>query len=237
MLTASALAGGSSAASSVFKATKAVVDSSTIEIFKGIGLIRTEGNEKESTEQELTEKSVENAVDVESRQKALETYLITTGERFWNERTVTWNPAQTAKALVNTIPDVVTSHLTSFVSQGREKKNQTQMLIPFLVALKLKLAALSAIALMVIALTAKKAILAAVISLMLSGISGLKSIVNSKPTVVHPAELMSYQAPSIDWDPYMYGDGRFSDYVENASLISRSEPAPKTQLLIGHKAS
>lgn len=109
------------------------------------------------------------------------------------------------------------------------------MLIPFLVALKLKLAALSAIALMVIALTAKKAILAAVISLMLSGISGLKSIVSSKPAV-RPVELMGYQPP-IDWDPYMYGDGTFSNYAESASLISRSEPAPKTQLLMGHKAS
>lgn len=95
------------------------MNSNTIEIFKGIGLIRTEGNEKESVEQKQSEKSVENAVDVESRQKALETYLITTGERFWHERTVTWNPAQTAKALVNTIPDAVTSQLKSFVSQGK----------------------------------------------------------------------------------------------------------------------
>lgn len=63
-------------------------------------------------------------------------------------------------------------------------------LLPFLIALKVKLSAFAAIAYVVIALIAKKALLASLISLLVSGFIGIKKLLASHHTPHH--EVVSF---------------------------------------------
>lgn len=70
----------------------------------------------------------------------------------------------------------------------KNKKKYMKHLMPFLIALKVKLSAFAAIAYVVIALIAKKALLASLISLLVSGFIGFKKMMGQK----HHHEVVSF---------------------------------------------
>lgn len=63
---------------------------------------------------------------------------------------------------------------------GRGKKKQLKQLLPFLIGFKLKMVGLLILAYFVIALIAKKAILASLVSLAISGFIALKKLLAAK---------------------------------------------------------
>jgi hypothetical protein len=66
-----------------------------------------------------------------------------------------------------------------------KKKKFMKQLIPLLIALKVKLSAFAVIAYIVIALIAKKALLASLISLLVSGFIGIKKLLASQHHAPH----------------------------------------------------
>lgn len=142
-----------------------------------------------------------------------------------------------------------------YIFSGRGKKKKLlKALLPFLIGLKLKLVGFLGLAYIVIALIAKKAILASLISLAISGFIALKKLLGSKQNhggggghysavEVHPVEYSSHGGyggfggggggggggyiSSSGWDSYGgHGDshGSYSNNVAHSLAYSGQKP-------------
>lgn len=79
-----------------------------------------------------------------------------------------------------------------------KQKKTGGILLPLLIAIKLKMAAFAAMTYMIIAVIAKKAVLAGAISLLVSGFIAIKNLLETKhdQTGMH---LAGWQSPSSMW--------------------------------------
>lgn len=77
-----------------------------------------------------------------------------------------------------------------------KKKKFLKQIMPLLIALKVKLSAFAVIAYIVIALIAKKALLASLISLLVSGFIGIKKLLAAQHHVPHH-EVVSKSFPVV----------------------------------------
>lgn len=115
-------------------------------------------------------------------------------------------------------------------------------LLPLLIGLKVKLAAFGALAYVVIALIAKKALLASLISLAISGFIAIRKLLSQQhhapahhETIVHPVEYSSHGGggggySSGGWDSYSGGGhgadshGSYSNNVAHNIAYSGQKP-------------
>ncbi|XP_019877331.2 uncharacterized protein LOC109605208 [Aethina tumida] len=149
----------------------------------------------------VLEDRVEAATDVVKRQTALEEYVVSQVRNMWNYGKVTWNPQESARSLAGSIGDI--NDLQQYAGEGRGKaKKQLRILIPLLIGIKLKLATFAAISYMIIAVIAKKAVMAGLISLLISGFIAAKNLVETK----NAHHVTPYHSPvEHQWANY-YGD-------------------------------
>lgn len=124
---------------------------------------------------------IESANSVEDRENALEDYVIGKAKNFFQERSLTWDYVSASRSISNAIPDDIKATVRSLVVEGRGKKKKLiKKLLPLLGLVKIKFAVLGVLALLGIGFIAKKALLASLLSIALSGFLLLKKIISKK---------------------------------------------------------
>jgi len=158
----------------VFRKAKSFFDQQTISLFGGLSLGKSERAGKSLDEPTI---EIESANTVETRENALENYVMNRAKNFFQERSLSWDFAGTARSLSNAIPDDIKASVRALIVEERGKKKKIlKKLIPLLGVLKVKFAVLGVFALFAIAIIAKKALLLAIISIAISGASVIQGL-------------------------------------------------------------
>jgi len=157
-----------------FRKAKSFFDQQTINLFGGLSLAKSERGGKSLEEPTI---EIESANTVETRENALENYVMNRAKNFFQERSLKWDFASTARSLSNAIPDDIKASVRGLIVEERGKKKKLlKKLIPLLGVLKIKFAILGVFALFAIGIIAKKALILSIISIALSGASALRGI-------------------------------------------------------------
>ncbi|XP_025417262.1 uncharacterized protein LOC112688324 [Sipha flava] len=225
-----------------YRAARRFFDQDKVELMGGFSLVKTEKKGR-SLAAENTEdiNNVENAKDSNDREAALEDFTMHKVMRFFQERTLHWNlspiiteVSETARSVADQIPSQFKNKIANYIEEGRgmmKKKKFMKQLIPLLIALKVKLSAFAVIAYIVIALIAKKALLASLISLLVSGFIGIKKLLASQHHAPHHEVIEThaghasygssapsgYSASSSGWDSYGGGHDAHGSYSSNVA--------------------
>ncbi len=158
----------------VYRKAKSFFDQPTISIFGGLSLAKSERAGKSLEEPTI---EIESANTVETRENALESYVMNRAKNFFQERSLSWDFANTARTLANANPDDIKESVRSLVVEERGKKKKLlKKLLPLLGLLKIKLAVFGVFALFAIGIIAKKALLLAIISIAISGASVIQGL-------------------------------------------------------------
>ncbi|KAJ6637630.1 hypothetical protein Bhyg_10361 [Pseudolycoriella hygida] len=158
----------------VFRKAKSFFDQPTISLFGGLSLAKSERAGKSLEEPTI---EIESANTVETRENALESYVVNRAKNFFQERSLSWDFASTARTLSNAIPDDIKESVRSLIVEERGKKKKIlKKLLPLLGLLKVKFAVFGVFALFAIAIIAKKALLLAIISIAISGASVVQGL-------------------------------------------------------------
>lgn len=78
-----------------------------------------ERNGKNLKDLKRLEESVENATDAKNRQTAIENYLTRKARQVMVTRTIHWNVTETARAILNSIPEQFKTKLTNYITEGK----------------------------------------------------------------------------------------------------------------------
>ncbi|KAG4067960.1 hypothetical protein HA402_010646 [Bradysia odoriphaga] len=158
----------------VYRKAKSFFEQPKIDIFGGLSLAKSERAGKSLDEPTI---DIESANTVETRENALESYVVNRAKNFFQERSLSWDFANTARTLANAIPDDIKESVRSLVVEERGKKKKLlKKLLPLLGLLKVKFAVFGVFALFAIAIIAKKALLLAIISIAISGASVVQGL-------------------------------------------------------------
>lgn len=103
--------------SQVFNNVREVFNRKSIDFIGGVSLVKERRNGKNVDLKEL-EESVENATDARNRQVAIENYLTRKARDVMVTRTIQWNVSETARALLNKIPEAIKTKITSYITEG-----------------------------------------------------------------------------------------------------------------------
>ncbi|XP_075231780.1 DUF1676 domain-containing protein Osi6 [Lycorma delicatula] len=231
----------------MFRSMKYFFDQENLPIFGGLSLVKNQLSPEASTRSlsmdTMSENKIISAADVEKREEILESFTIDKIFNFFQERSLSWNLSPlmqevgaTARGLMENIPDDVKQKISELVTEGRGKKKKLmKLLLPLLIGLKLKMAVILVIGYFIIALIAKKAILASIISLAISGFIAIRKLLSNQhqhhPQVsVHPVEYSSHgggwsSGGSSGWDSG-HGDshGSYSNNVAHSLAYSAQKP-------------
>lgn len=222
-----------------YRSARAFFDQDKVDLLGGLSLVKTEKKGRSLSETAEDVNNVENAKDANDRETALEDFTMHKVMRFFQERTLHWNlspivteVSETARSVADQIPTQFKNKITNYIEEGRgmlKKKKFLKHLIPLLIALKVKLSAFVVIAYVVIALIAKKALLASVISLLVSGFIGIRKLLAAQHHVPHHEVIEThaghssygssapsgYSASSSGWDSYGGGHDAHGSYSNN----------------------
>jgi hypothetical protein len=222
-----------------YRAARSFFDQDKVDLLGGLSLVKTEKKGRSLAENSEDVNNVENAKDSNDRETALEDFTMHKVMRFFQERTLHWNlspivteVSETARSVVDQIPTQFKSKISNYIEEGRgilKKKKFLKALIPLLIALKIKLSAFVVIAYVVIALIAKKALLASVISLLVSGFIGIRKLLAAQHQTPHHEVIEThaghssygssapsgYSASSSGWDSYGGGHDAHGSYSNN----------------------
>lgn len=203
-----------------YRSLRSFFSQDTIDIFGGLSLVKNAEPKGRSLESKDNEAEIAETNDVEKRENILEDFAVNKVMNFFQERSLRWNlsplvteVSETARSVAESIPSDVRSKISDFIEEGRGKKKKLMKALgPLLIALKMKLAAFAAIAYVVIALIAKKALLASLLSLLISGFIAIKKLLShhsSHHEVVehHPHGWSGSGYSSGGWDSYGGGGG------------------------------
>lgn len=158
----------------VFRKAKSFFDQQTISLFGGLSLGKSERAGKSLDEPTI---EIESANTVETRENALENYVLNRAKNFFQERSLSWDFAGTARSLSNAIPDDIKASVRALIVEERGKKKKIlKKLLPLLGVLKIKFAILGVFALFAIGIIAKKALILSIISIALAGASAIRGI-------------------------------------------------------------
>lgn len=116
----------------VFRNLRSFFDQESVELIGGLSLVKNEPPEKDektgraiAKEDDASEMVMMTAANAEDRENALETYAISKVDRFFKERSLTWNlspmvneVAETARGIANSIPAGVKEKIFDFVNEG-----------------------------------------------------------------------------------------------------------------------
>ncbi|XP_055587721.1 uncharacterized protein LOC129740133 [Uranotaenia lowii] len=183
-----------------FRKAREFFDQPQISLAGGLSFVKAAGRESRSFNADNA--IVESANSVETREEALENYVVERTKNFFQERSLNLDMASAARSLSTVIPDDVKSSMRALVSEARGKKKILKSLLPILGLVKLKVVGLAILALFGIALIAKKALIVSVIALILSKFLFLKKLLGGKKEETH-----AYHGSSGGWaESSGYGD-------------------------------
>ncbi|KAF6209861.1 hypothetical protein GE061_015614 [Apolygus lucorum] len=170
-----------------------------IEVTDGVSLVRTGEASREMNGRALSEAELENSLpkDAEDKDAQVETMLVDRVARFLESHTLQLK-----------VPEESISEVRKSLDEARGRKKKLKMLLPFLLMLKLKAAALIPLALGALALLALKALIVGKLALVLSALIGLQKLLGSKhhtqsyEVVAHPhySEEHSHYGRSLGQD-------------------------------------
>lgn len=225
-----------------YRSAKAFFDQDKLELLGGLSLVKTEKKGRSLAAESAEDvNNVEAAKDSGERETALEDFTMHKVMRFFQERTLHWNlkpivteVSETARSVVDQIPTQFKNKINNYIEEGRgmiKKKKFLKQILPLLIALKVKLSAFAVIAYIVIALIAKKALLASLISLLVSGFIGIKKLLASQHHAPHHEVIEThashgsyggsapsgYSASSSGWDSYGGGHDAHGSYSNNVA--------------------
>lgn len=155
----------------IYRKAREFLDSPKIELIGGLSFVKPVGRDARSSNVDGTQ--VEQANDFEQRESALENFVTEGAKNFFAERSLNLDIASAATSVAAVIPEEVKASVRSFVAEARgkhhkKKKHLIKHLMPILGLVKLKVAALAIVAIFGIGIIAKKALVIAVIALILS---------------------------------------------------------------------
>jgi hypothetical protein len=239
----------------LFRSVRSFFDQDKVELVGGLSLIKTEKKSPRSLDTAEDVNNVENARDSQDRETALEEFTAHKVMRFFQERSLHWNlspvvteVSETARSVVAQIPPQIKSKISNYIEEGRgmiKKKKLLKQILPLLIALKVKLSAFAVIAYIVIALIAKKALLAGLISLLISGFIFVKKLLSQHHHTPHHEVVEThvqphssygssapsgYSASSSGWDSYGGGHdahGSYSNNVAQTMAYGGQKPATR----------
>ncbi|XP_012287558.1 uncharacterized protein LOC105703632 [Orussus abietinus] len=167
---------------SLYRKAKEFFGKDTLEIVNGVSLVKAEDRGAKSGKQLIYDQEIETANSVVERQNVLENFVGEEAGEFLAGRSLKINfaPAierigESARALTESVPQEIRQAVDEVV-EGRGKKKLLKSILPLLIAAKVKIGALATLAYFGIALLAKKAIIASLISIAISAFLGLKSL-------------------------------------------------------------
>lgn len=161
----------------IYRKAREFFDSPKIDLIGGLSFIKPAGRDARSSNIDGT--FVETANDVEQRENALESFVTEGAKTFFQERSLNLDMASAARSVAGAIPEEVKSSVRSLVSEARGKKKKIlKHLLPIFGLVKLKLAALAVVAIFAIGAIAKKALVIAVIALLLSKVLLIKKLLS-----------------------------------------------------------
>lgn len=113
----------------VFRNIRSFFNQGSVDLFGGLSLVKNPVPEDESarkvSEDVSSESQILSAGDVEKREDILESFTLAKASNFFQERSLTWNlspvvneVADTARGLVNNIPDEVKNQISDFITEG-----------------------------------------------------------------------------------------------------------------------
>jgi len=240
----------------IFRSVRSFFDQEKVELLGGLSLIKTEKKARSLTAETAEDVNhVENAKDTNDRESALEDFTMHKVMRFFQERTLHWNlspvvteVSETARSVAAQIPPQLKNKIANYIEEGRgmmKKKKLMKHLLPLLIALKVKLSAFAVIAYIVIALIAKKALLAGLISLLVSGFIFVKKLLSQHHHAPHHEVIEThaqphssygssapsgYSASSSGWDSYGGGHDAHGSYSNNvAQTLAYGGQKPATR--------
>ncbi|KAK0183025.1 hypothetical protein PV327_001103 [Microctonus hyperodae] len=166
----------------LYRTAKEFFNKEKIDIVNGVSMVKKDDRSSRSGKEVLYDQEIDAANSVIDRQSALENFIGDEAGSFLSGRTLRINfaPAmekigQTARAMVDSVPTEVREAVNDVV-EGRGKKKLLKSIWPLLLAAKAKMSVLAVLMTFGIALLAKKAIVASLLSLAISGFIGLRSM-------------------------------------------------------------
>ncbi|KAG7190710.1 hypothetical protein KM043_006787 [Ampulex compressa] len=172
-----------------YRNAKEFFDKDSVELISGVTLVRNakeEGRSARTGKQLAYDQEMEAASDVVDRQNALENFITEEAGGFLSGRSlrISLAPAfekiaASARVISAPVPQEINQAVDEIV-EGRGKKKLLKSILPLLIAAKAKIGVLATLAYFGIALLAKKAIFASLLSILISGFLGLKSLFASK---------------------------------------------------------
>lgn len=164
----------------MYRKAKEFFDQQNINLVGGLSFTKAAERAGKSLE-EPTVSEVETANTVESRENALENYVMNRAKNFFQERSLSWDFASAGRSLSNAIPDDIKASVRALVVEERGKKKKIlKKLLPLLGLLKVKLAALGVLSLFGIAIIAKKALLLSLLSIAISGFAFIQRFLSGR---------------------------------------------------------
>lgn len=162
---------------------RALRRSDNIDIVDGVSLVPTDGGSREMNGRAISEAELDETLpkDAEDKDAQVETMLVDRVARFLESHTLQLK-----------VPESSINEVRKSLDEARGKKKKLKMLLPFLLLLKLKAAALVPLALGALALLSLKALIVGKLALVLSALIGLQKLLSSKhhtqsyEVVAHP---------------------------------------------------
>ncbi|XP_046753581.1 keratin, type II cytoskeletal 2 epidermal [Diprion similis] len=171
---------------SFYHRVKQFFDQDKWEIVRGVSLVKSQDSRgAKSSDDVIYDQEIEGAKSsVAERQNSLENFVTDKISGFVSGRSlqINFSPmieqvSNSARALTESVPEEV-SQAVDEVVEGRGKKKILKSILPLLLAAKLKIGALATLAYFGIALLAKKAIIASLISIAISAFIGFKALMS-----------------------------------------------------------
>lgn len=163
----------------MYRKAKEFFDQQNINLVGGLSFTKAADRAGKSLEEPVSE--VETANTVETRENALENYVMNRAKNFFQERSLSWDFASAGRSLSNAIPDDIKASVRALIVEERGKKKKIlKKLLPLLGLLKVKLAALGVLSLFGIAIIAKKALLLSLLSIAISGFSFIQRFISGR---------------------------------------------------------
>ncbi|XP_011314555.1 uncharacterized protein Osi6 [Fopius arisanus] len=170
---------------SLYRHAKNFFGKDNLEIVNGLSLVKSADRGSRTGNEVFYDQEIEAASNVADRQSALENFVGEEVSDFLTGRSLRINfaPAvqkmgESARAMVASVPQEVqqAADATSEIFEGRGKKKLIKQILPLLIAAKVKIGVLATLAYFGIALLAKKALIASVLSIIFSAFVGLRSL-------------------------------------------------------------
>ncbi|XP_003401369.1 uncharacterized protein LOC100649553 [Bombus terrestris] len=170
---------------SLYRKAKEFFDKDSFELFSGVSLVKStdsQGRSARTSKELMYEQEIDAANSVTDRQSALENFVSEEAGEFLTGRSLRINFApvfekigESARAISDSAPEEIRQAVNEVV-EGRGRKKMLKSIMPLLIAAKVKIGALATLAYFAIALIAKKAILASLVSLAISAFIGIKAL-------------------------------------------------------------